>query len=31
MITVKELRRSFGSIVAVDGISFDVAKGEVGL
>jgi len=29
MITVKELRRSFGSIVAVDGISFDVAKGEV--
>lgn len=28
MITVKEIRRSFGSIVAVDGISFDVAKGE---
>jgi ABC-2 type transport system ATP-binding protein len=29
MISVKELRRSFGAIVAVDGISFDVAKGEV--
>jgi ABC-2 type transport system ATP-binding protein len=29
MISVKELRRSFGSIVAVDGISFDVEKGQV--
>ncbi len=29
MISVKELRRSFGPIVAVDGISFDVGKGEV--
>ena len=29
MITVKDLRRSFGPIVAVDGISFEVAKGEV--
>jgi ABC-2 type transport system ATP-binding protein len=29
MISVKELRRSFGPIVAVDDISFDVAKGEV--
>jgi ABC-2 type transport system ATP-binding protein len=29
MISVKELRRSFGSIVAVDDISFDVSKGEV--
>ncbi|MBW8017164.1 MAG: ATP-binding cassette domain-containing protein [Planctomycetes bacterium] len=29
MISVKELRRTFGRIVAVDGISFDVAKGEV--
>ena len=29
MISIKELRRSFGSIVAVDGISFDVQKGEV--
>jgi ABC-2 type transport system ATP-binding protein len=29
MIEVKELRRSFGPVVAVDGISFDVGKGEV--
>jgi ABC-2 type transport system ATP-binding protein len=29
MISVKELRRSFGAIVAVDGISFDVEKGQV--
>ena len=29
MISVKDLRRSFGSIVAVDGISFDVEKGQV--
>jgi ABC-2 type transport system ATP-binding protein len=29
MIEVKELRRSFGPVVAVDGISFSVQKGEV--
>jgi ABC-2 type transport system ATP-binding protein len=29
MISVKELRRTFGPIVAVDGISFEVAKGDV--
>ena len=29
MIEVKELRRSFGPIVAVDGISFEVEKGQV--
>ena len=29
MISVRQLRRSFGPIVAVDGISFDVDKGEV--
>ena len=29
MIEVKELRRSFGPVVAVDGISFDVEKGQV--
>jgi ABC-2 type transport system ATP-binding protein len=29
MISVKHLRRSFGPIVAVDDISFEVAKGEV--
>ena len=29
MISVKDLRRSFGPIVAVDGISFEVNKGEV--
>lgn len=29
MISIKELRRSFGHIVAVDGISFDVGKGEI--
>ncbi|MHC4148102.1 MAG: ABC transporter ATP-binding protein [Planctomycetota bacterium] len=29
MISVKELRRSFGPIVAADGVSFDVEKGQV--
>ena len=29
MISIKELRRSFGPIVAVDGVSFEVQKGEV--
>ena len=29
MIEVKELRRSFGPVVAVDGISFNVEKGQV--
>lgn len=29
MISVKDLRRSFGPITAVDGISFEVNKGEV--
>ena len=29
MIKVKDIRRSFGPVVAVDGISFDVEKGEV--
>ncbi len=29
MISIKELRRSFGPIVAVDGVSFDVKAGEV--
>ena len=29
MIKVKDLRRSFGPVVAVDGISFDVEKGQV--
>ena len=29
MISVKELRRSFGPILAVDDISFDVDKGQV--
>ena len=29
MIEVKELRRSFGPVVAVDGISFEAGKGEV--
>jgi len=29
MIEVKGLRRSFGSVVAVDGISFEVEKGQV--
>ncbi|MHC4510045.1 MAG: ABC transporter ATP-binding protein [Planctomycetota bacterium] len=29
MIEVKELRRSFGPVVAVDGISFNVERGEV--
>lgn len=29
MISVKQLRRSFGPIVAVDGVSFEVEKGQV--
>lgn len=29
MIEVKELRRSFGPVIAVDGISFNVKEGEV--
>jgi len=29
MIEVKELRRRFGPVVAVDGISFSVGKGQV--
>jgi ABC-2 type transport system ATP-binding protein len=29
MIEIKELRRSFGPIIAVDGVSFEVSKGEV--
>lgn len=29
MITVKDLRRSYGPIIAVDGISFEVGRGEV--
>ena len=29
VITVKNLRKSYGSIVAVDDISFDVAQGEI--
>ena len=29
MINITELRRSFGPIVAVDGVSFEVQKGEV--
>jgi len=29
VIEVKELRRSFGSVVAVDGVSFNVEKGQV--
>ncbi|RPJ32857.1 MAG: ATP-binding cassette domain-containing protein, partial [Planctomycetaceae bacterium] len=29
MIEVKELRRRFGPVVAVDGISFSVEKGQV--
>jgi len=29
MIEVKELRKAFGPIVAVDGVSFSVAKGDV--
>jgi len=29
MIKVKELRRSFGPVVAVDGISFEVERGQV--
>ncbi len=29
MIEVKELRRSFGPVIAVDGVSFNVKEGEV--
>lgn len=29
MISIRELRKNFGSIVAVNGVSFDVRKGEV--
>ncbi|MHC4636681.1 MAG: ABC transporter ATP-binding protein [Planctomycetota bacterium] len=29
MISIKKLRRSFGPVVAVDGVSFDVGRGEV--
>ncbi|MDD5133838.1 MAG: ATP-binding cassette domain-containing protein [Phycisphaerae bacterium] len=29
MIKIKELRKTFGPIVAVDGVSFDVQKGQV--
>ena len=29
MISITELRRSFGPIVAVDGVSFNVEKGQV--
>ena len=29
MIEVKELRRNFGPVVAVDGISFSAEKGQV--
>ena len=29
MISIKELRRSFGPVLAVDGVSFDVQKGQV--
>ncbi len=29
MIKIKNLRKAFGPIVAVDGVSFDVAKGQV--
>lgn len=29
MISIKELRRSFGSVIAVDGVSLDVEKGQV--
>lgn len=29
MISIKKLKRSFGSVVAVDGVSFEVKKGEV--
>jgi ABC-2 type transport system ATP-binding protein len=29
MIKIKELRKTFGSIVAVDGVSFEVQKGQV--
>ncbi len=29
MISIKELRRSFGPIVAVDGVSFEAGRGEV--
>ena len=29
MISIKELRRSFGPVIAVDGVSFDAQKGDV--
>ena len=29
MVEIKNLRKTFGSIVAVDGVSFSVGKGEV--
>ena len=29
MIEIKELRRSFGPVIAVDGVSFEVEKGQV--
>lgn len=29
MISIRKLRRSFGPVVAVDGVSFDVGRGEV--
>ncbi|MCR4312873.1 MAG: ATP-binding cassette domain-containing protein, partial [Candidatus Roizmanbacteria bacterium] len=29
MISIDKLCRKFGSIVAIDGVSFDVGKGEV--
>ncbi|HEX2221398.1 MAG TPA: ABC transporter ATP-binding protein [Candidatus Limnocylindria bacterium] len=29
MITVRDLRKRYGDVVAVDGVSFDVAEGEV--
>ena len=29
MVEIKDLRKTFGSIVAVDGVSFTVGKGEV--
>jgi branched-chain amino acid transport system ATP-binding protein len=29
VLAVRDLRKSFGGIVAVDGVSFDVAEGEI--
>jgi ABC-2 type transport system ATP-binding protein len=29
MIEIKDIRRSFGSVIAVDGVSFEVEKGQV--